>query len=216
MVLRVREVTGKPVGIKTAIGGWQFMNLLTEAVARRGIDDAPDFIAVDGGEGGSGAAPQALADHMSLSIEEALPRVVDALIEAGIKDRVKIMAAGQLVTSARAAWALACGADFVNSARGFMFALGCIQALRCHTNTCPTGITTHNARLQRGLVVEEKFERVANYCLNMNKEIDMIAHSCGLRHAREFRREHVRMVQADGRSTALNMLYPYPLQRLPA
>jgi hypothetical protein len=94
MVLRVREVTGKPVGIKTAIGGWQFMNLLTEAVARRGIGDAPDFIAVDGGEGGSGAAPQALADHMSLSIEEALPRVVDALIEAGIKERVKVMAAG--------------------------------------------------------------------------------------------------------------------------
>ncbi len=216
MVLRVREVTGKPVGIKTAIGGWQFMNLLTDAVARRGIGDAPDFIAVDGGEGGSGAAPQALADHMSLSIEEALPRVVDALIEGGLKDRVKVMAAGQLVTSARAAWALACGADFVNSARGFMFALGCIQALRCHTNTCPTGITTHNPRLQRGLVVEEKFERVANYCLNMNKEIDMIAHSCGLRHAREFRREHVRMVQADGRSTALNMLYPYPLQRVPA
>ena len=216
MVRRVREVTGKPVGLKTAIGGWQFMNLLTEAVARRGIADAPDFIAVDGGEGGSGAAPQALADHMSLSIEEALPRVVDALIEAGIKDRVKVMAAGQLVTSARAAWALACGADFVNSARGFMFALGCIQALRCHTNTCPTGITTHNPRLQRGLVMEEKFERVASYCLNMNKEIDMIAHSCGLRHAREFRREHVRIVQADGRSTALNMLYPYPLQRLPA
>ncbi|MFA7278548.1 MAG: FMN-binding glutamate synthase family protein [Sterolibacterium sp.] len=211
MILRVRAVTGKPVGIKTAIGGWQFMKLLTEAVVRRGIADAPDFIAVDGGEGGSGAAPQALADHMSLSIEEALPRVVDALIEAGLKERVKVVAAGQLVTSARAAWALACGADFVNSARGFMFALGCIQALRCHTNTCPTGIATHNARLQRGLVVEEKFERVANYCLNMNKEIDMIAHSCGLRHAREFRREHVRIVQADGRSMALNMLYPYPL-----
>ena len=214
MIRRVRDVTGKPVGIKTAIGGWQFMNLLTEAVARRGIADAPDFIAVDGGEGGSGAAPQALADHMSLSIEEALPRVVDALIEAGLKERVKVMAAGQLVTSARAAWALACGADFVNTARGFMFSLGCIQALRCHTNSCPTGITTHNARLQRGLVVEEKFERVAAYCANMNKEIDMIAHSCGLHHAREFRREHVRIVQADGRSIALNMLYPYPLQRI--
>jgi len=211
MILHVREVTGKPVGIKTAIGGWQFMNLLTEAVVRRGIADAPDFIAVDGGEGGSGAAPQALADHMSLSIDEALPRVVDALIEAGIKERVKVMAAGQLVTSARAAWALACGADFVNTARGFMFALGCIQALRCHTNTCPTGITTHKARLQHGLVVEEKYQRVANYCLNMNKEVDMVAHSCGLRHAREFRREHARIVQADGRSTALNMLYPYPV-----
>jgi glutamate synthase domain-containing protein 2 len=216
MIVRVREVTGKPVGIKTAIGGWQFMNLLCDALTRRGIADAPDFIAVDGGEGGSGAAPQALADHMSLSIDEALPRVVDALIESGLRERVKVIAAGQLVTSARAAWALACGADFVNTARGFMFSLGCIQALRCHTNTCPTGITTHNVRLQRGLVVEEKYLRVANYCKNMNKEIDMIAHSCGLHHAREFSREHVRIVQADGRSIALNMLYPYPLVRMPS
>lgn len=213
MIARVRDITGKPVGIKTAIGGWDFMNKLTEAVVRRGLSDAPDFIAIDGGEGGSGAAPQALADHMGLSIDEALPRAVDALLEAGIKDRVKVIAAGQLVTSARAAWALACGADYVNTARGFMFALGCIQALRCHTNTCPTGITTHNAKLQRGLVVEEKFERVANYCLNINKEIDMIAHSCGLRHAREFRREHVRIAGTDGRTTALNMLYPYPVPK---
>jgi glutamate synthase domain-containing protein 2 len=94
-----------------------------------------------------------------------------------------------------------------------MFSLGCIQALRCHTNSCPTGITTHNPKLQRGLVVEDKLERVAAYCTNMNKEIDMIAHSCGLRHAREFRREHVRIVQGDGRSIALNMMYPYPLPR---
>jgi glutamate synthase domain-containing protein 2 len=161
MVARVREATGKPVGIKTAIGGWQFMNELTEAIARRGIGAAPDFIAVDGGEGGSGAAPQALADHMALSIDEALPRVVDALIETGLRERVRVIAAGKLVTSARAAWALAAGADFVNSARGFMFALGCIQALRCHANTCPAGVTTHNPRLQRGLVVADKAERVA-------------------------------------------------------
>ncbi|MBE7422676.1 MAG: FMN-binding glutamate synthase family protein [Zoogloeaceae bacterium] len=210
MVARVREATGKPVGVKTAIGGWNFMNELTEAVARRGPGFAPDFIAVDGGEGGSGAAPQALADHMALSIDEALPRVVDALIESNLRDRVRVIAAGKLVTSARAAWALAAGADFVNTARGFMFALGCIQALRCHANTCPTGVATHNPRLQRGLVVEDKAERVAHYCRNMNREIDMIAHSCGLRHAREFRREHVRIVQAGGQSVALNMLYPYP------
>lgn len=209
-IARVRDLTGKPVGIKTAIGGWQFMQLLNEEILRRGIASAPDFIAVDGGEGGSGAAPQALADHMALSIEEALPRVADALIEAGLKSRVRLIAAGQLVTPARAAWALACGADFVNTARGFMFALGCIQALRCHNNTCPTGITTHNPRLHRGLVVEEKSMRVAHYCKGMNKEIDMIAHSCGLHHARELRREHVRRVQADGMSIALNMLYPYP------
>ena len=114
------------------------------------------------------------------------------------------------MTSAKVAWALACGADFINTARGFMFSLGCIQALRCHQNTCPTGITTHIPRLQRGLVVEDKAGRVAAYTRNMNKEIDMIAHSCGLRHAREFRREHVRIVQPNGQSVALNMLYPYP------
>ena len=93
-----------------------------------------------------------------------------------------------------------------------MFALGCIQAMRCHQNTCPTGITTHNRRLQRGLVVEEKSVRVANYAKTMNREIDMIAHSCGLRHARELRREHVRIVESAGRSTSLNMVYPYPAQ----
>ncbi|WP_079436823.1 FMN-binding glutamate synthase family protein [Zoogloea sp. LCSB751] len=210
MVVRVRSVTGKPTGIKTAIGGRRFMHELCEAILRRGLQDAPDFITVDGGEGGSGAAPQALADHMALSIDEALPRVVDTLIEFDLRERIRVIASGKLVTSARAAWALACGADFVNTARGFMFSLGCVQAMRCHQNTCPTGITTHNAKLQRGLVVEEKYLRVANYARNMNREIDMIAHACGLRQAREFRREHVRLVQPDGRSEAFNMLYPYP------
>jgi glutamate synthase domain-containing protein 2 len=206
----IREITGRPVGVKTAIGGWRFMNDMAEAVHRRGLEFAPDFLAIDGGEGGSGAAPQALADHMSLSIDEALPRVVDALIESGLKQRVRVIASGKIVTSARAAWALAVGADFINTARGFMFSLGCIQALRCHQNTCPTGVTTHNRRLQRALVVEEKYLRVANYCNGMNREIDMIAHSCGVRHARELRREHVRIVQANHQSIALNMLYPYP------
>jgi len=206
----IRDLTGRPVGVKTAIGGWRFMNELAEAVNRRGLEFAPDFLAIDGGEGGSGAAPQALADHMALSIDEALPRVVDSLIESGLRQRVRVIAAGKLVTSARAAWALAAGADFVNTARGFMFSLGCIQALRCHQNTCPTGVTTHNRRLQRALVVQEKYLRVANYCNGINREIDMIAHSCGVRHARELRREHVRIVQANHQSIALNMLYPYP------
>jgi len=206
----VRDLTGRPVGVKTAIGGWRFMNDLTEAVNRRGLEFAPDFLAIDGGEGGSGAAPQALADHMSLSIDEALPRVVDSLIESGLRQRVRVIASGKIVTSARAAWALAAGADFINTARGFMFSLGCIQALRCHQNTCPTGVTTHNRRLQRALVVEEKYLRVANYCNGMNREIDMIAHSCGVRHARELKREHVRIVQANHQSIAFNMLYPYP------
>ena len=206
----IRDLTGKPVGVKTAIGGWQFMNELCDAINHRGLDCAPDFLAIDGGEGGSGAAPQALMDHMALPIAEALPRVVDALIESGLRERIRVIAAGRLVNPAKAAWALCAGADFVNSARGFMFALGCIQALRCHQNTCPTGVTTHNHRLQRGLVVEEKSERVANYAIGMNREIDMIAHACGCRHARELKREHVRIVQSAGQSMAMNILYPYP------
>jgi len=214
MIGRIRDVTGKPVGVKTAVGGWDFMHQLGDAVQRRGLELAPDFLVIDGGEGGTGAAPQALMDHMALPIAEALPRVVDALIEMGMRERIAVVASGKLVTSAKAAWALCAGADFVNTARGFMFALGCIQALRCHTNTCPTGVTTHNRRLQRGLVVEEKFQRVAWYCRNVNAEIDMIAHSCGLRHAREFRREHVRIVRSAYESVALSTLFPYPEQRV--
>ena len=209
----IRDLTGRPVGVKTAIGGWRFVNELCDSINRRGQDYAPDFLVIDGGEGGSGAAPQALFDHMSLPISEALPRVVDALIQADLKNRIRVVASGKLVTSARAAWALCVGADFVNTARGFMFSLGCIQSMRCHKNTCPTGITTHNRHLQRGLVVEEKYLRVANYAINMNKEIDMIAHSCGLRHARELRREHVRIVETAGKSVALNIMYPYPKAR---
>ncbi len=209
-VAYLRELTGRPVGVKTAVGGWEFINDLCDTVLRRGKEYAPDFLHIDGGEGGSGAAPQTLMDHMALPIAEALPRVVDSLLQSDLKSRIRVVAAGKLVTSARAAWALCVGADFVVTARGFMFSLGCIQALRCHTNTCPTGVTTHNMRLQRGLVVGEKYLRVANYAQNMNKEIDMIAHSCGCRHARELKREHVRIVQTANQSIALNMLYPYP------
>jgi glutamate synthase domain-containing protein 2 len=209
-VAMIRSVTGRPVGIKTAIGGWHFLNDMADNVLRRGLEHAPDFLVIDGGEGGSGAAPQALFDHMSLSIEEALPRAADMLYESGLKERVRLVASGKLVTSARAAWALCVGADFVNTARGFMFSLGCIQALRCHTNTGPTGITTHNPRLQRGLVVQEKYLRVANYAMGMNRDIEMIAHSCGVAHPRLLRREHCRVVQANGASASLATLYPYP------
>jgi len=209
-IAMLRDLTGKPVGVKTAIGGLEFSNALCEAVLRRGLEYAPDYLVIDGGEGGSGSSPQVLADHMGLPIMEALPRVVDDLIAAGLKQRIRVVASGKMVNPARAAWALCTGADFINTARGFMFSLGCIQAMRCHSNTCPTGITTHNRRLQRGLVVEEKFLRVANYALEMNKAIEMIAYSCGVRHPRELRREHVRLVQAAEHSVAMNILFPYP------
>ncbi len=209
MIKRVRDVTGLPVGIKTVVGSEKFPEDLCETILRRGLDSAPDFITVDGGEGGTGAAPQLLADHVGLPISEALPILVDTLMAYGLKDRIRVIASGQLVHSARIAWALCVGADFVVSARGFMFALGCVQSRQCHKDTCPTGITTHNKWRQRGLVVPVKAKRVAQYAYWVNHEVNVLAHSCGLRNAREFRREHVRIVQKAGKSSALDELYPY-------
>ena len=135
---------------------------------------------------------------------------VDSLIEAGLRDRVRVFASGKLVTSDKVAWALCLGADFVLTARGFLFSLGCIQSLQCHKNTCPTGVTTHNPRLQKGLVVPEKSKRVATYAISINNDLDVLAHSCGLANAREFRREHARIVLEASRSRLLSDLYPYP------
>lgn len=210
MIARIRDLTGLPVGFKTVISNDIFPRRLFDAVLRRGIDSAPDFVTIDGGDGGTGAAPQILADHVGLPLMEALPMFVDTVYEAGLKQRVRVVASGKLVTSAHVAWALCAGADFVCSARGFMFALGCLQSLQCHLDTCPTGVTTHNKRLQRGLVVPDKAQRVANYAYWVNQELDKLAHSCGLRNAREFRREHVRIVQSAYRSVPLDVLHPYP------
>jgi len=209
MIARIREVTGRPVGIKTAIGSAAFPEDLCETILRRGIDCAPDFITVDGSEGGSGAAQQLLADHVALPISEALPIVVDALMAYGLKERICIIASGKLVHSAKVAWALCVGADFVVSARGFMFALGCVQSLQCHTDTCPTGVTTHNPWRQKGLVIEDKLKRVAQYAYWVNHEINVLAHSCGLSNARHFQREHIRIVQQAGKSLPLDELHPY-------
>ena len=211
-VAYIRDLTGRPVGIKTAIGGWRFMNEHgRERSTAAAWSSRPTSSSSTAARAARGAAPQALADHMSLSIEEALPRVVDALIETGLRQRIRVVASGKLVTSARAAWALCVGADFINTARGFMFSLGCIQALRCHQNTCPTGITTHNKRLQRALVVEEKYLRVANYA-NGHEPRDRHDRALVRRaaRARAARASTCRIVQASGQSVALNMLYPYP------
>lgn len=210
MIQFIRDITGKPVGCKVVVSNDEFALSLFNAIHRRGVESAPDFISIDGGEGGTGAAPQILADHVGISIKEALPMFVNSLIAAGLRDRIRVVASGRLVTSAQVAWALCVGADFVVSARGFMFALGCIQSLQCHLDTCPTGVTTHNKRLQRGLVVEDKAKRVENYAHWVNVELDRLAHSCGLRNAREFRRQHVRIVQNANMSSPLELLYPYP------
>jgi len=210
MIMRVREITGKPVGFKTVISNEVFPETLFEAIHRRGIDSAPDFITIDGGDGGTGAAPQILSDHVGLPLVEALPMFTNTLMQADLNNRVRVIASGRLVTSAKVAWALCAGADFAVSGRGFMFALGCIQSLQCHQDTCPTGITTHNKRRQRGLVVEDKVERVANYARWVNIEVDKLAHSCGLQNAREFRREHVRIMKEAFHSESLESMYPYP------
>ncbi|UAA37427.1 FMN-binding glutamate synthase family protein [Paraneptunicella aestuarii] len=210
-IAKIREITGKPVGFKTVFGEYRWFEEMLEEINRRGIESAPDFITIDSADGGTGAAPATLIDYVGLPIKESLPVVVDLLNKHHLRNRIKVICSGKLITPAGVAWALAVGADFINSARGFMFSLGCIQALQCNKNTCPTGITTHDPKLQRGLDVEEKSERVANYIRNMNYEVGVLAHSCGVSDPRELKRHHVRMVVENGRSVALNELYPEEL-----
>ena len=208
MVAHIREVTGKPCGFKTVVGSSDAWAEFFELINERGADCAPDFITIDGGEGGTGAAPMPLIDLVGMPIREALPRMVDMRDRYGLKERIRIIASGKLVNPSDVAWALCAGADFVTSARGFMFSLGCIQALKCNRNTCPTGITTHAPHLQAGLVVEDKFEKVANYAKSVIKEVETIAHSVGVAEPRLMRRRHVRIVQADGTSIPFNKIRP--------
>ena len=208
MISFTRDVTGKPVGIKSVIGSEDWLDHLFRLICSRGESSAPDFITVDSADGGTGAAPMPLLDDMGLPLNESLPMLVNKLKEYGLYDRIKVVASGKLVTPADVAWALCLGAHFIASARGFMFALGCIQALQCNKDTCPTGITTHNKRLQRGLNPHLKSIRVMNYVNNIVHEVGMIAHSCGVKHPRELDRRHARVVQSNGLSIPLNVLYP--------
>ncbi len=208
MVNRVRDVTGLPVGFKAVIGAYGWLDELFETIKQRGFDSAPDFIAVDSGDGGTGAAPMPLMDEVGLPLKESLPLLVDKLNQHGLRDRIKVIASGKRITPSEVAWALCAGADFINVARGFMFALGCIQALQCNKNTCPTGITTHDKDLQKGLVVSDKAERVANYAKNLTKEVEIIAHSCGVPEPRRLKRFHCRIVSANGRSIPMNEVFP--------
>ena len=204
----VRRTTGKPVGFKAVVGAYGWLGQLFEEVWRRGIESAPDFITVDSGEGGTGAAPMPLIDNVGLPVRESLPLVVDLLNAHGMRPRIRVITSGKMINPSGVAGALCLGADFVISARGFMFALGCIQALQCNRNTCPTGVTTHDKRLQRGLVPEDKAERVRRYQQQIEKEVGIIAHSCGVPEPRRLRRMHCRIVQANGKSVPLDDLYP--------
>lgn len=215
MLNHIRDVSGKPVGFKTVIGSPDWMDSLCKKIIERGIDSAPDFITIDSGDGGTGASPMPLMDNVGLLIKEALPMVTNILAKHGLRDRIRIVSSGKFITPAEVAWALCAGADFVVTARGAMFALGCIQAMKCNKNTCPTGITTHDVRFQRGIVPKEKGERVASYINNLLHEVDTIANSCGVLEPRGLRRHHVRIVQENGKTVALNDIYPWPKGKAP-
>jgi len=206
----IRELTGKPVGFKTVVGNTGWLQEMCEAIHRRGLRYAPDFITIDSADGGTGAAPQSLMDYMGQPIGRSLPLVVDMLITHGLRERIKIIASGKLVNPSDVAWALCMGADFVVSARAFMFALGCIQALQCNKNTCPTGITTHNPDLQRGLDPLIKAVRVSSLAKNIAYEVGVLAHSCGVKHPRELQRHHALLINELGLPQPVDKVFPIP------
>ncbi|RVU31780.1 FMN-binding glutamate synthase family protein [Neptunomonas marina] len=207
MVERVRRVTGKPCGFKLVLGTTAWIDEFCQTVIERGIERAPDFITLDSADGGTGAAPMPLMDNVGLPLRESLPLLVDKLAQHGLRSRVRLVVSGKMINPTDVAAAICLGADFVVSARGFMFSLGCIQALQCNKNTCPTGITTHDPELQQGLVPDDKAERVYKYHNKLVHEVEMIAHSCGAPEPRQLKRHHAAVVLGDGQSVPLNILY---------
>lgn len=175
---RLRELCeGKPVGFKLCIGKASEFTALCEAMNTSGI--YPDFITVDGAEGGTGAAPLEFSDGVGMPLEPALIFVHQTLQQQGIRGKVKLICSGKIITATSFLRALALGADMCNSARGFMLSLGCIQALRCNTNNCPTGVATQNKMLMKGLVVTEKKERVYHFHRNtLHAAMELLA-ACG-------------------------------------
>ena len=189
-IQQLRDLSGgKPVGFKLCIGlPWEFMSVV-KAMLESGV--VPDFIVVDGGEGGTGAAPVEFSDHIGTPMREGLLFVHNTLVGAGLRDRVKIGAAGRLISAFDIACVLAIGADWTNCARGYMFALGCIQSLSCHTNRCPTGVATQDPLRQRALDVGDKSSRVRSFhdrTVNMLSE--MLA-AAGLTHPDQLKPHHV-------------------------
>ena len=207
-ISRLRTLTGKPIGLKMVVGSEAEIEDLCAAMHATG--DGPDFIAVDGKEGGSGAAPLALADWVGLPLLDALTIVDNTLRRYGLRDQVTLIASGRIATPGDVATHLALGADLVHIARGFMFSLGCIQALQCHTNRCPAGVATQNRWLQAGLDPADKSVKVRNYSLALERGLQMIVHSCGLQHPSQLRRHHAVMRVAPGVTRRLDEVLPYP------
>ncbi|USK82771.1 FMN-binding glutamate synthase family protein [Peribacillus frigoritolerans] len=198
---KIREHTGIPVGIKMVIGGTDSVEELASYMKETG--KGPDFISLDGGEGGTGASYQELIDSVGLPIKSALPILVSTLEKYGVRNRVKIIASGKLFTPDRIAIALAMGADLVNIARGFMIAIGCIQTMKCHSNACPVGVATTDPELQKALVIDEKKYRVVNFLVTLRKGLFRISAAAGLESPIHFQPKHISYKDDKGIVTSL-------------
>lgn len=201
----VRSITNKPVGIKMVIGHTAEI----EAIASKMQQEpgrGPDYIAIDGGEGGTGAAPLVLSSYVGLPMKQAIAVADWALKQNKVRDKVVLFASGKIATPIEIAVAMALGAEAVYVARGFMLSLGCIQALECHTNNCPAGIATQNPRLQKGLDIEAAAGRVATYAQQLYKETQMLAESCGYDSPDEINADDIMMVTSPGHLDYLSEL----------
>ena len=189
-IARLRELSGgKPTGFKLCIGHpWEWFAIV-KAMQFTGI--TPDFIVVDGAEGGTGAAPLEFTDHVGAPLQEGLRLVHNTLVGVNLRDRIKIGCAGKVVSAFDIVRAMALGADWCNSARGFMFALGCIQAQSCHTGQCPTGVTTQDPLRQQALVVPDKAERVWRFHRNTLLALQELVQAAGLQHPSEISASHL-------------------------
>jgi glutamate synthase (ferredoxin) len=177
---QLADATGLPVGIKSAVGDLGFWRDLARAIEATGR--APDFVTIDGGEGGTGAAPLVFTDHVSLPFKLGFSQVYRTFAEAGVQDRLVFIGSGKLGFPENGLLALALGCDLLNVAREAMLAIGCIQAQRCHTGHCPSGVATQNAWLMRGLDPTDKSARLANYLVTLRKELLHLSHATGHRH----------------------------------
>jgi glutamate synthase domain-containing protein 2 len=208
LIEAIAEKTGLPVGIKSAVGRMELWEELAELMVKTG--KGPDFITIDGGEGGTGAAPPAFADHVSLPFTFAFSKVYQIFKKHGLTDRIVFIASGKLGFPASASMAFAMGADVINIAREAMMAIGCIQAQVCHTNRCPSGVATNNTWLQSGIDPALKSERIYNYFKTLNKEILEITHACGYEHPCQLTMDDVDIAEGDrNRTMSLKESYGY-------
>lgn len=186
----LRELCGgKPVGFKLCVGREEEFVSICKAMVSTGVK--PDFITVDGGEGGTGAAPLEYSNSVGMPLREALAFVVDCLVGFDLRDDIRVICSGKIFSSFHLAKNLALGADMCNSARGMMLALGCVQSLKCNTNRCPTGVATQNPELIKGLVVEDKYRRVARFHRETVLALTDLLSSAGLRQPWDLRRHHI-------------------------